>query len=66
MMGGGFLIIYQFEASEELKKKIESSLEELGELEDGEPFAILDEGRAIVGFRQGNKFVIEQIVDTVL
>lgn len=41
-------------------------MEELGELEDGEPFAILDEGRAIVGFRQGNKFVIEQIVDTVL
>ena len=60
------MIIYQFEASEELKKKIETSLEKLGELEDGEPFVILDEGRAIVGSKQGNKFVIEQIVDTVL
>lgn len=61
------MVIYRFEASEELKKKNESSLDELVELEDGEPFLIeLGDGKkGVLGFREGSHLVMEKIVDVL-
>jgi len=61
------MIIFKIKVSEELREKIKQTVQEqLHELEDGEPFAILDGGRVIVGYRQeGSKVVIEQIVEKV-
>jgi hypothetical protein len=64
---GREMIIFKIKVSEELREKIKQTvLEQLHEVEDGEPFAILDGGRVIVGYRQGGKVVIEQIVDKVI
>jgi len=62
------MIIFKIKVSEELREKIKQTvLEQLHEVEDGEPFAILDGERMIVGYRQeGRKVVIEQIVEKVI
>jgi hypothetical protein len=61
------MIVFKIQVSEELREKIKQTVQDqLHDLEDGEPFAILDGGRVIVGYRQGGKVVIEQIVDKVI
>jgi len=61
------MIVFKIQVSEELREKIKQTVQvQLHEVEDGEPFAILDGGRVIVGYRQGGKVVIEQIVDKVI
>jgi|GEM_PF-2405994 len=61
------MIVFKIQVSEELREKIKQTVQDqLHDLEDGEPFAILDGGRVIVGYRQGGKAVIEQIVDKVI
>jgi len=62
------MIVFKIQVSEELREKIKQTVQDqLHELEDGEPFAILGGGRLIVGYRQeGSKVVIEQIVDKVI
>ena len=61
------MIIFKIKVTEELREKIKQTVQDqLHDLEDGEPFAILDGGRLIVGYRQGGKAVIEQIVDKVI
>lgn len=61
------MIVFKIQVSEELREKIKQTVQDqLHDLEDGEPFAILDEGRVIVGYRQGGKAVIEQIVEKVI
>ncbi len=61
------MIIFKIKVTEELREKIKQTVQDqLHDLEDGEPIAILDGGRVIVGYRQGGKVVIEQIVDKVI
>jgi hypothetical protein len=62
------MIVFKIQVSEELREKIKQTIQDqLHDLEDGEPFAILDGERIIVGYRQeGGKVVIEQIVDKVI
>lgn len=62
------MIVFKIQVSEELREKIKQTLrDQLHDLEDGEPIAILDGGRMIVGYRQeGGKVVIEQIVEKVI
>ena len=61
------MIVFKIQVSEELREKIKQTIQDqLHDLEDGEPFAILDGERIIVGYRQGGKAVIEQIVDKVI
>jgi len=61
------MIVFKIKVTEELREKIKQTVQEqLHDLEDGEPFAILDGGRVIVGYRQGGKVVIEQIVEKVI
>jgi len=62
------MIVFKIQVSEELREKIKQTVQDqLHDLEDGEPFAILDGERIIVGYRQeGGKVVIEQIVDKVI
>ena len=61
------MIIFKIEASEELREKMKQAVEEqMNDLEDGEPFTFIHEGRAIVGRREGNKIIIDQIVDKVI
>ena len=61
------MIVFKNQVSKELREKIKQTVQDqLHDLEDGEPFAILDGGRVIVGYRQGGKAVIEQIVDKVI
>lgn len=61
------MIVFKIQVSEELREKIKQTVQDqLYELEDGEPFAILDGGRVIVGYRQGSKAVNEQIVEKVI
>lgn len=61
------MIIFKIEASEKLKEKIKQVInEQMNDLEDGEPFVLIHEGRAIVGRREGNKVIIDQIVDKVI
>jgi hypothetical protein len=61
------MIVFKIQVSEELREKIKQTVQDqLHDLEDGEPIAILDGGRVIVGYRQGGKVVIEQIVDKVI
>jgi hypothetical protein len=61
------MIVFKIQVSEELREKIKQTVQDqLHDLEDGEPFAILDGGRVIVGYRQGGKAVIEQIVEKVI
>lgn len=61
------MIVFKIQVSEELREKIKQTVQDqLHDLEDGEPIAILDRGRVIVGYRQGGKVVIEQIVDKVI
>jgi len=61
------MIVFKIQVSKELREKIKQTVQDqLHDLEDGEPFAILDGGRVIVGYRQGGKVVIEQIVDKVI
>jgi len=62
------MIIFKIKVSEELREKIKQTVQEqLHDMEDGEPIAILDGERIIVGYRQeGGKVVIEQIVEKVI
>ena len=62
------MIVFKIQVSEELREKIKQTIQDqLHDLEDGEPFAILDGGRMIIGYRQeGGKMVIEQIVEKVI
>lgn len=61
------MIVFKIQVSKELREKIKQTVQDqLHDLEDGEPFAILDGGRVIVGYRQGGKAVIEQIVEKVI
>ena len=61
------MIVFKIQVSEELRERIKQTVQDqLHDLEDGEPFAILDGGRVIVGYRQGGKAVIEQIVEKVI
>lgn len=62
------MIVLKIQVSEELREKIKQTVQDqLHELEDGEPIAILDGKRIIVGYRQeGGKVVIEQIVEKVI
>ena len=62
------MIVFKIQVSEELREKIKQTVQDqLHDLEDGEPFAILDGGLIIVGYRQeGSKVVIEQIVEKVI
>jgi hypothetical protein len=62
------MIVFKIQVSEELREKIKQTVQDqLHDLEDGEPIAILDGERIIVGYRQeGGKVVIEQIVEKVI
>ncbi|WP_126424842.1 hypothetical protein [Brevibacillus marinus] len=61
------MIVFKIQVSEELREKIKQTVQDqLHDLEDGELIAILDGGRVIVGYRQGGKVVIEQIVEKVI
>jgi len=61
------MIVFKIQVSEELRERIKQTVQDqLHDLEDGEPFAILDGGRVIVVYRQGGKAVIEQIVEKVI
>ncbi|MCF6093917.1 hypothetical protein L1765_08025 [Microaerobacter geothermalis] len=62
------MIVFNIQVSEELREKIKQTVkDQLHDLEDGEPFAILGGERLIVGYRQeGGKVVIEQIVEKVI
>lgn len=61
------MIIYKIDVSEELKQEIRRVVhEQLHDLADGDSFAFLHEGRAIVGRREGNKVIVDQMVNKAI
>lgn len=61
------MIVFKIQVSEELRERIKQTIQDhLHDLEDSEPIAFLDGGRMIVGYKQGGKVVIEQIVEKVI
>ncbi|MCM3624327.1 hypothetical protein M4D70_19045 [Brevibacillus borstelensis] len=65
--GGASMISYKIDVSEEMKKEIEQAIEDkIDEIVNGEQFAAICDGKAILGKRSGEIVVIERIIEKIL
>lgn len=58
---------YKINVADKLKREIEQAIEEkVDEIEDGEQFTVLCDGKAVLGKRAGDRIEIERVIEKVL